>query len=225
MRTVTLAFAFGIALPLAGCAHAADVELRNPLVAGAVDNNHIVKPHDYVENHRGLPKGSVADEAALLSVDAQQVCFGLTMHELDPIDFREMDVELKGSGEPIETARVEPEPVTFQSYDGLIPEVTVTGEQTVCARRNPDGICTAWETHPIKTAQMVPGVVKVYEAKGRLCFANQNAVTASTNQVDLVIKMRRRLNVAQPMGGFGMWGGGGSAKKIAFRWGFPGSKK
>jgi hypothetical protein len=226
MRTLTLALALGLALPLGGCAHAPDVELRNPLVAGAVDNNHIVKPHDYVENNRGLPKGSVADEAALLSVDAQQICFGLTMHELDPIDFKEMDVELKTSDSaPVEIARVEPEPVTFRNYDGLVPEVTVTGEQTVCARRNTDGVCTAWETHPIKTAHMVPGEVKVYEARGRLCFDNQRLVTAATNQVDLVIKMRRRLNVEQPVGGFGMWGGGGNSKKIAFRWGFPGSKK
>jgi hypothetical protein len=227
MRRFTLSLALG--LSLAGCAHAPDVEVRNPLVAGAVEDNKIVKPHDYVENNRGLPRGSVADEAALLSLDAQQICFGLTMHELDPIDFREMDVELSTpKGPTIEQARVEPTPVTFQSYDGLVPETRVTGEQTVCSHRNGDGICTAWDTRPIKSTTMVPGQVKVYEAKGRLCFANPNAVTAATNEMALIVKLRRRLSSAEPVvaGGFGMWGmAGGGQKKIAFRWGLGGGSK
>src|SRR5262245_31935251 len=107
MRTLPLTLA--LAVPLMGCAHSSDVELRDPLAAGAVDINRIVKPHDYIENHRGLPRGSVADEAMLVSVDAQQICFGLTMHELDPIDFGEMEVELKTpDGAALAEARVEP---------------------------------------------------------------------------------------------------------------------
>ncbi len=223
----TLPFALAFVIPLVGCTHASDVELRNPLVAGAIDNNRIVKPHDYIENQRGLPKGSVADEATLVAVDPQQVCFGLTMHELDPIDFREMEVALKTPEAPaVETARVQPEPVTFQSYDGLVPETRVVGEETVCSRRDGNGVCIAWATQPVRSTAMVPGAVKVYEARGRVCFDNQKAVTRTTQQVTLEVKMRRRLNQGGAVvgGGFGFWGAGGGSKEIVFRWGFPGSK-
>ena len=226
MRTLPLALAF--ALPLAGCAHSSDVEIRNPLVAGAIDNNRIVKPHEYVENARGLPRGAVADEAALLSVDGQQICFGLTLHELDPIDFREMDVAVKTpEGAPLEQARVEPEPVTFKTYEGLVPETRVTGEETYCSRRDTNNVCVAWQTRPTHVTTMVRGDVKVYEARGRLCFDNQKAVTPATQQVTLQVKLRRRLSGesgAAAVGGFGFWGAGGGSKATVFRWGFPGGK-
>jgi hypothetical protein len=224
MRTTPLRILnLALVLSLVGCVHESDVELRNPLLAGAVDTNRIVKPHEYVENHRGLPRGSVADTATLLSIDAQQICFGLTMHELDPIDFREMEVELKTpKGESAGQARVDPTPVTFQSYEGLVPEVRVTGEETVCSRRDGNGICVAWQTRPTHATTMVPGEVRVYEAQGRLCFDNRQLVTASTEQVSLLVKMRRRMSQG---GGFGFFGAGGGSKEMVFRWGFPGSKK
>ena len=157
---VTLALALPVLFM--GCAHESDIQIQNPLGASTVGNSQIVKPHDYIENQRGLPRGSVADMAELISADPQQICFGLTMHELDPIDLHEMEVALKtDKAGPNEQARLEPAPVTFASYDGLVPETTVTGEETYCASRNGEGVCLAWRTRPVTRS-----------AATRPCFPN-----------------------------------------------------
>src|SRR4051812_25688880 len=80
-----------LAAMTAGCLHSSDLEMRNPILAHAVDPNRIVKDHGYAEQARGLPAGAMADEAILLRADPQEVCFAVTLHEFDSIDLREVE--------------------------------------------------------------------------------------------------------------------------------------
>jgi hypothetical protein len=214
---------------LIGCAHSSDIEIGNPLVIGSVERNQIVKPHEYTENQRGLPRGSMDDQAAIVSADGTAVCIDLTMHELDPIDFREADFKLTAKdAEAIDAPRVESGPARTATYDGLVEHRELTGHETYCADRNGEGVCTSWQTRPTYATKMVPGPVQVYEARGRLCFDNSKSVlSASTPQLALEVKMRRRLSsgaAATPAANIMSFGlaGVGSKKAVVFRWGFAG---
>src|SRR5436309_2155946 len=112
-----------VALCAAGCVHASDIDLKNPLVSHAVDANRIVKDHGYAEQARGLPPGALADEATLLAASPSQLCFGVTMRELAPIDLRDLEVSLSApKKDELVQAQMWPEPTQAQVFDGLIPE-------------------------------------------------------------------------------------------------------
>src|SRR5262245_49247421 len=117
---------------LVGCTHASDIEIRNPMTAHALDQNKIVKPHDYIERQRGLPPGSVADEAQLITLDPQQICFAVQLHEIDPVDLNQVEVRLSAPKlEPATDAQVWPEATTSTTYNGLIPERREVGTETI----------------------------------------------------------------------------------------------
>jgi hypothetical protein len=209
----TLALSF-LSLLAVGCVHSSDIELHNPIVTHAVEPNRIVKDHGYAENARGLPAGALADEAILTTADPAKVCFAVTLHELAPIDLQGVEASLESpKKDPIENAQLWAEPTTFQTYDGLIPEQREVGTQTVCASHNSDGTCASWTTHPVYQTFYIRGPVNVYQARGKLCFANQ-FVTSATEQITLALKLQRQGGVVQ----VGWFGAG--AKKIVFRWGF-----
>ena len=197
-----------VPLLVVGCA-GPDIIIRNPLVAGGVDANRIVRTHGFIEATRRLPPGSVADEAQLLSLDGKQACFAVVMHELLPIDLRDIDATLKApkSGAESAAAQVWPEPTTFRTYMGLVPEQRETGVTSTCVARDAYGNCTEWRSTPIYSTVMVPGPVNVYEARGRLCVANGTVVLPTTELVALHLRLRKE-------GSFG-------SKRSEFRWGFP----
>ncbi|MFI5289406.1 MAG: hypothetical protein ACHQ17_07145 [Polyangia bacterium] len=205
---------------VSGCAHESDIEIRNPLAVHAIDANQIVKPHDYAENARGLPPGSMADQAQLVSMAPAQVCFGVSLHELDPIDLRSVEAELSAPKvDATDDAKVWAEQPTFKQYDGLVPEQRETGTETVCSSRDSDGVCQGWQTRPTYATVYVHGPVKVYETRGRLCFPNHGLATPATEQVSLKLVMRREGGAAVRVG-YGLYGGfGGGSKKVVFRWG------
>jgi hypothetical protein len=203
---------------IAGCTHASDIEIRNPMTARAVDQNRIVKPHDYIERERGLPPGSVADEAQLLTADAQQVCFAVTLRETDPIDLSRADVRLSAPKlDALTVAQVWPEAPTVRTFNGRIPERHQTGMETVCTAQDQYGNCRGWQTRPIYSMVWVPGPVSVYEARGRMCFQNRGVATPATQQLSLELRLAR---VGQP-GSFGLFGT--LSKRVVFRWGFLGA--
>jgi hypothetical protein len=211
-----------------GCMRHSDIEISNPLKANAVAPNKIVKSHRYTEQERGLPPHSMDDEAVLLRADAQQICFSLTLHELSPIDLRNVQVKLSApKADTLEQAQLSGEQPLVQTYDGLIPERHQTGTETVCTSKNSDGICTHWDTHPTYTIVHVPGPVKVYTTRGQLCFDNR-VLSADTPQVTLAVRVPRQTTAdapAAPMGMFSFGLGGGRDKGAVFRWGFVDSPK
>lgn len=222
MNLRMLSFVLAASAALAGCAHEPDVEIQNPLASHAVQQNQITKPHAYAEQTRGLPPGSMTDQASLLSLDPAQICFGVSLHELDPIDLRTVEARMISPKlDPIDQAEVAADPPSYQTYDGLVPERRETGSETVCSSRDSDGVCQSWQTRPTYSTVYVRGPVNVYQTRGRVCFQNHGFATSATEQIGLELRLRRQ---GATFATVGMWGGG-ATKKVLFVWGFGGGGK
>jgi hypothetical protein len=205
-----------VSLLLVGCAEL-DVEMRNPVLVNAVDPNRVARTHAYIERERGLPPNSVMDEASLISVDANGVCFGVTLHELDPLDLNTVEARLSAPHvDTVEGPQVSAEQPVFSTYQGRIPERRQTGMETYCSYRDSHGNCLSWRTRPLYATFYIPGPVSVYQARGTLCFPNRNLVGPTTERVTLALKLRR-----QPT----QVGGWVGSKELVWRWGFIGAQK
>lgn len=212
MRRSLLAIALA---GMVGCTHVSDIEIHNPMTAATVEQNRIVKPHDFVERERGLPPGSVADEAQLLSADARRLCFAVTLREIDPIELGRAQIRLSAPNlDAIAATQVWPDSSTVSTYNGRVPERRQTGLETVCTAQDQYGVCRAWQTRPIYSTVWVPGPVSVYEARGRMCFENRG-VTPATEQLSLELRLPRTGENA----GYSLLFGG-MGKRVVFRWGF-----
>ena len=208
---------------LCGCVPA-DVVIRQPLVANAVDRNVISKEHRYAENQRGLPVGAMSDSAALTRLGAQDLCFDVTMHELDPIDMQSVRVKLDAPGQVArEQAQLWPEAPVSRTYPGLVPTRVEVGYESYCAARAYNGVCIAWNTRPMYATVMRPGQVNVYETRARMCFPNGGFVTPETESLRLELVVPRPAKTFETgYTGWG-WAWGAGDKRIAFRWGFIGA--
>jgi hypothetical protein len=206
----------------AGCTRSSDVEIRNPLIAGAVDASTIVKTHTRTEDHFGLPRNALSDEAWLVSVDASTICIGLTLRETDPISFNEMEAKLTAStGASAAPNDVHQEPVTATAHEGRVPMQQQTGESYSCTKRDDVGNCLAWSAEPTYATTYVPGTVEVHEARGRVCFPNNGIVTKATTQLTLEVEVRRRAPRDGNQNPWAAFGGSGTGEKdVTFRWGF-----
>jgi hypothetical protein len=219
---------FVVALVAAtGCGPMGDIIIRNPMVAGAVDQNNIVKQHAYAERLRGLPQGSMSDQAALTRLGNEDICFDVVMHELDPIDMHMVRAKLSVSGQvPREQAQLWPEQPVARDYPGLVPQRVQTGYETYCMTRAYNGVCLAWNTRPMYGTVMQPGTVSVYETRARMCFPNGGFVTAATESIRLDLTVPRpQKTYDSTYSGWGMWGAGMGDKRTAFRWGLEGLPK
>lgn len=198
---------------LVGCAHRSDLTMRNPLAAHAVDSNRIVKEDATTERTRGLPASSMANQAVLVAADPRQLCFDVTLHELEPLDLARAKMSLSApDAETSKQAKLDAEAPSEKTYDGLVAVRRITGSETTCAGRSSDG-CRTWETHPTYSESYVPGPVRVFEARGRVCFDNRVA-NETTEQLSLELRFPRK---GPPTT---LFGGGGGGKKVVFRWGF-----
>lgn len=207
-----------IALALAGCGHAVDARLRNPLNAKLVEPNQIVKTHNFTARDHSIPPSALTDRASLLSLDAQQVCFGLTLHELAAIDIGQVEPRLQIPGfADILQAQVTPGPATVQAFPGRNPERRQTGVDTYCAYEE-YGRCRRWETRPVYSIVYVPAQVNVYQTCGQVCFQHGGAITPITPDVTLILRLPvLTYDPAYRTSGF--FGGSGT-KSVKFRWGF-----
>jgi hypothetical protein len=203
-----------------------DVTIRQPLVAGALDRNSVVKEHGYAERSRGLPPGAMSDSASMTRVTEQDICFDVTMHELDPIDMNTVRAKLDVSGQvPREQAQLWPEQPVQRSYPGLVPERVQTGYESYCASRAYNGVCIAWATRPMYGIVMRPGTVNVYETRARMCFPNGGFVSPRTEAVVLeLVVPRPAQSFETTYNGWG-WAWGPGDKRTRFAWGFIGAQK
>jgi len=212
-----------VLLPLASlmvlasaCGPSIDVAIRNPITARQVTPNTITKPHRWQEERRGLPVGALSDSAQLLTADEQQVCFGITMHELAAIDPNQTRASMNASkGLFQDKPTVWPNQPTVRTYTGLVAERVPAGWQTVCAARNYNNYCVRWETQRTYATVWRPGPVNVYESSMRMCFPNGGAVGPLTEYVSIDVKAPLQGLVD---GGWGLFGLS-KTKEIRFTWG------
>jgi hypothetical protein len=201
-----------------GCVHAATMEVPNPVTSKQVPSNAIPFPRPYAEAAHGLPGGTLTDEAALLSVDNDKICFKLTLRSdgaradlAKPGGWR---VFLRGKPEfedmtPEITDEGDPEEKTMQGYETLAS----SAHQQVC-----DGEGHCYDRN-ITTTARIPAEIKVETGKATVCFQNKGHLTGITEEMTLHLDDRTpqlSANQAQP-GMFGAWGGG---QRVAFRWKF-----
>jgi hypothetical protein len=207
---------------VSGCIRGSDVDIRNPLTAGTVDSNVIVKGHEHTEDTFGLPLHALDDEARLVSVDGSSICVAVTLRETDPISLKEMHAELGApSVKAVEPNDVREEGVTATTHEGRLPMQERTGSTSSCTKRDDAGNCLAWDTQPTYATTYVAGAIDVYEARGQVCFPNSGLVTNETKQLTLEIEVRRRAPLDGGARAWTGWGGGGTGSKEAtFRWGF-----
>lgn len=209
-----------------GCGLSTDIAIRHPLVGGAgVAQNTIVKEHGYAENQRGLPRGAMSDQASLTRLGAEDICFDVVMHELDPIDMRSVHAKLEVWGQVArEQAQLWPEQPVARDYQGLVPQRVQMGYVSYCTVRAYNGVCLAWSTRPRYGTVMRPGRVSVYESRARMCFPNGGFVTDTTEAI------RLELTVPRPAASYqstytGWWAWGAGDKRTAFGWSFDGALK
>jgi hypothetical protein len=195
-----------LALVASGCVRASDIDIRHPLIARQVDPNQIVKPHGFAEQQRGLPPGALADQAVLMELSEQRICFDATVRELSPVDLSSGMSTISTPGyESVGGAQMQADPPDATPYNGLVPIRTQVGMQRVCTARTYNGYCLAWAFQPIYATRWIPGRVDVYRTHARMCFANNGVVGPQTEQLRLE---------ANAM-----------AKKVVFRWGLIGGGK
>jgi hypothetical protein len=198
-----------VAAAAAGCA-GPDLTMANPIVAGHVPQNVVVKEHGFAESHNGLPVGSMADQAVIEAADKQQVCVTVSLHELAAIDLTTAEIKLTSNTGTLLQPQLNADPPSQQTYQGLVAHTEQTGTRQVCRYDNGQTVC---ETQPIMSTTMVPGPVDVFNTKGRVCAQNQNLVTPTTTELALKIS-----TPTAAAGGF--MGMGRGSKNVTFRWAF-----
>ena len=105
------------AAAIAGCA-GPDMTMRNPILAGALDQNHIVKAHGYAESQNGLPVGSMSDEAVIDTLDKSQICVNVSIHELAALDMTQAEVKLTTDTGSLLQPQMNAEPPTLADVPG-----------------------------------------------------------------------------------------------------------
>jgi hypothetical protein len=191
-----------------GCA-GPDMTMRNPIIAGVLDQNHIVKPHGYAESQSGLPPGSMNDEAVIDTLDKNQICVNVSLHELAALDLTQGEIKIESDTGSLLQPQLNAEAPTSQTFQGLVPHTEQTGTRLVCNYQNGQSVC---ETQPVYSTTMIPGPVDVFNTRGRLCAPNQNIVTPQTKKMSL--------KITTPIAKRSAWGFGHANKSVTFRWAF-----
>ncbi len=158
-----------------------------------------------LERQRGLPPGSLQQEARIVRADPQGLCFNVTLRGLDDPrfpDLRNWTVHFRSvvTGEEAESVQddapnIELIPVQTQSFQGLVPVQVQVGSETVCSQTDNAGRCVRWREDAIYGTNWVPGTVMVSTGGGNICYPNTQHLTLDTRAVAL------RLNAGRNSGG------------------------
>lgn len=209
MRNALLVLAAAVAL--VGCTRTVSVQIRNPAQAGVLEPNRVVHSYARREQHRGLPPGTLNEEASLVSYEPRGACFDVLLNNLE--DSAELaaltsyEIRVTADGEPLPPPDVMPTHSTATVYEGLVPQTEQTGTTTECVRRHPDTQdCEQWDTRPVYSTFMVPGPVTVVTGGGKLCVPNNGGLSPYTQEVAVEFNTPR----------------GVTAHRFRFRWEFVG---
>lgn len=209
MRTVLLVLA--AALALVGCTRTASVQIRNPAQVGVVEPNRVVLSYARAEQHRGLPPGSLNEEASLISYEPRGACFDVMLNNLE--DRAELsslttyEIRVTADGDELPPPDVMPNASMATVHQGLVPQTEQTGTTTECVRRHPETqACEQWDTRPVYSTYMVPGPVTVVTGGGKVCVPNNGLLSPYTEEVAVDFRTPR----------------GVTAHRFRFRWQFVG---
>lgn len=180
---------------LMGCTRSVTTTIRHPLQVGQLDANRIPLTYHATERQRGLPIGVLNDEAEILELTPERVCFDVSLAAIadDGVeswtDLRNFEIGLDAGSElHIVSPEIVDHQPTAQQYHGLNPQEQLTGYRQVCAEENRNDECVRWERQPVYETVYVPGIVTVHNGGGQICFGNVNYITPATEGIKLVLR-------------------------------------
>lgn len=200
MKMHALRPALMAALALTGCVRdVAQTTVPNPAVAGVSSDSRVAVSYPYQETQRGLPPGTLDDEAAILRFDQNEVCVGITLRAVDDGAGESWSV-LENFGIALETdagqrftpATYEPMEATVAQFQGYVPTEVVVRVDRVCTQQNNQGQCLRWQDQPITETQWLPGIVNVHSGGGGVCFQHAGAVNPSTRSMRVSLRRTAR---------------------------------
>ena len=185
-----------LAIAIVGCSSTRYTTIRHPLHVGQVDPNTVPFEAAAQERSRGLPPGTLVDQARLTEVTPERVCAQVSLWSLDQVDptradYNNFRVALLNDQENVEVdqAQIQLEAPQTQAFQGHIAQRVRTGARRVCnGRRN--GRCVAWRTVPVFRTVYRPHVWRVTDHPATVCFPNGGFVTPSTTHVSLELDAR-----------------------------------
>jgi hypothetical protein len=190
-HTTLLAVAAGLLLGACGATHY--VRIRHPLHVGQVDPNTVPFQARREESPRGLPDGTLTDQAQLTEVTPERVCVRTNLWSLDEVNpergmYESYRIALLNDQNGIEQtdAQIQLEQPQSAAYQGHIAQRIHAGYRNVCASYV-QGRCAGYRTEPVYRTIYVPHVWQVTNHPASLCFANGGFVTPSTTRVALEV--------------------------------------
>jgi hypothetical protein len=200
MRTYAFLPALLAIFSLTGCVRdVAVTTVPNPAVSGVSADTRVAVSYPLQESQRGLPVGTLDDEATITSFDANQVCVGIALRAVDEgageswSVLENFDISLETSdGRRLTPATYQASEATMQQYQGYVPTEVVVRVDRVCTQQNPQGQCTRWTDQPVTETQWLPGIVHVHTGGGGLCFQHAGAINPATQSIRLALRRTAR---------------------------------
>lgn len=182
---------------LGACSSTHYVRIRHPLHVGQVDPNNVPFQARREESPRGLPQGTLVDQAQLTEVTPERICMHTTLWTLDEVDpgrgiYQNYRIALLNDQDGVEMANAQiqlEQPIT-QAYNGHIARREQVGTRRVCANYQTQGRvrrCVRWRNEPVYRTVYYPHVWQVTNHPATMCFANGGFVTPSTTRLALEV--------------------------------------
>ena len=178
----------GALLGSAGCVRVTSIDIPHPLTHGGVVPNRVSNPNMESSNYYGLPPATFQDDASLVSVDAQQACFAVTLRsDGDHANLATLSgwrVFMRGdpSIENMSPVFGPAAPEAVQPMQGSVPRRQYAGTYTSCVRYSYGTQCSQ---QPRYITVRVPAIVNVVSGGGAVCFAHGGTVNRGTQQLTL----------------------------------------
>lgn len=215
-RRSVLVVTFASVVGLGGCT---DVVMTNPLKSGSVQPNRALRRYVERERFRQMPTDSIADEARISVVDAQQICFDVTIRTLTDtdnlLDIRTGELQMSVDGKRWPTpAQLTANPPMARYVPGLVPHRQRVRDWE-CIRHS-GRYCAeyGWRWHTRTTWHQ--GDVEVAESTGRACWGG-SPITPATKKVGIKVTILRKPMAQQSLGDLMM---GGDAVRPVWNWAF-----
>ena len=176
-----LSAVFVALLVATACTTTTYTTIRHPLQVGGVDANSVPSENVRDEDRRQLPRGTLVDEAQLLTLTPDQICLRVTLWstQIDPArsDYSQYRIALLADRAGVEntTGQIQLEQGTVAQYQGVQSQTRAGG--TYGVRRTLSSF-----------------TYQVARQPATLCFANGGFVTPSTTHLNLELQGPANLN-------------------------------
>ena len=191
-------------LACAACGSAVrETRLANPLVTGSIAHNRIEASMHDLEEHYGLAGGTLGATATLSLLDAQRICFALTLRVEDDdefsLDMASWQFAVSTEGHADLTHAVASEPLARHSsfYRGVAQHTTYLGDESNCTMvghaasltgsngRRPVSWGVRCGNEPVYETTREQTMLRVVSGGATVCFDHGGSIDTHTDAVTL----------------------------------------